>query len=119
EGIYPEFVRRLQEAVAAFRVGNGMDEGVTQGPLISPQAVAKVHTKVQAAQADGAQLVCGGELSPLGEFFYPPTILTGVTPAMAVWQEEILGPAPPAPKITTAAEAIALANDASARPAAA
>ncbi|QQD23125.1 succinate-semialdehyde dehydrogenase [Venatoribacter cucullus] len=110
-GIYPEFVRRLQEAVAAFRVGNGMDEGVTQGPLISPQAVAKVHAKVQAAQAGGAQLVCGGELSPLGEYFYPPTILTGVTPAMAVWQEEIFGPVAPVLKFTTEAEAIALAND--------
>lgn len=110
-GIYDRFVEKLQQAVQAFRIGNGAEAGVTHGPLISARAAAMVHEKVTEAIHSGAQLRTGGQRSALGECFYEPTILTHVEPSMRVWREEIFGPVAPVMKFSSEAEAIALAND--------
>src|SRR5262245_42114652 len=81
-GVYDEFARRLSDAVGRLKVGNGLDDGVTQGPLIDMAAVEKVESHIQDAVAKGATVVKGGRRGS-GQFF-PPTVLTGVIPAMAL-----------------------------------
>jgi succinate-semialdehyde dehydrogenase/glutarate-semialdehyde dehydrogenase len=108
-GIYDEFATRLSDAVGRLKVGPGLEEGVTQGPLIDMAAVEKVESHIQDAVAKGATIVTGGRRGP-GRFF-PPTVLTGVTPNMAVAREETFGPVAALFTFETDAEAIALAND--------
>ena len=107
--VYDDFARRLSDAVGRLKVGPGLEEGVTQGPLIDMAAVEKVESHIQDAVAKGATVVKGGQRGP-GRFF-APTVLTGVTPAMAVAREETFGPVAPLFKFETDADAIALAND--------
>ena len=107
--IYDEFARRLSAAVGRLKVGSGLEEGVTQGPLIDMAAVEKVESHIQDAVAKGATVVKGGKRGT-GRFF-SPTVLTGVTPGMAVAREETFGPVAPLFKFETDADAIALAND--------
>ena len=107
--IYDEFARRLSDAVGRLKVGPGLEEGITQGPLIDIAAVEKVESHIQDAVSKGATLTKGGQRGS-GRFF-PPTILTGVTPEMAVAREETFGPVAPLFKFTTDDDAIALAND--------
>jgi hypothetical protein len=83
EGIHDRFVEKLAAAVAGLRVGNGVEDGVTQGPLIDDAAIAKVEELVADARAKGARVVCGGKPHSLGGTYYEPTILAGVTPADA------------------------------------
>src|SRR5262249_3576608 len=108
-GVYDAFARRLSGAGGRLKVGNGLEEGVTQGPLIDMAAVEKVESHIQNAVGEGATIVKGGKRGT-GRFF-APTILTGVTPAMAVAREETFGPVAPLFKFDTDADAIALAND--------
>ena len=107
--VYDEFARRLSEAVGRLKVGPGLEEGVTQGPLIDMAAIEKVESHIQDAVAKGATVVKGGQRGS-GRFF-APTVLTGVTPAMTVAREETFGPVAPLFKFDTDADAIALAND--------
>jgi succinate-semialdehyde dehydrogenase / glutarate-semialdehyde dehydrogenase len=107
--IYDEFAQRLSAAVGRLKVGSGLEEGVTQGPLIDMAAVEKVESHIQDAVAKGATVVKGGKRGT-GRFF-SPTVLTGVTPGMAVAREETFGPVAPLFKFETDADAIALAND--------
>jgi succinate-semialdehyde dehydrogenase / glutarate-semialdehyde dehydrogenase len=110
-GVYDEFAKRLESAVAQLRVGDGL-EGVTdQGPLIDAKAVAKVEEHIADAQALGAKVVLGGKRHALGGSFFEPTILTGVTPKMLVAREETFGPVAPLFKFESEAQAIAMAND--------
>ncbi|MCM8596087.1 NAD-dependent succinate-semialdehyde dehydrogenase [Accumulibacter sp.] len=111
QGIHDAFVERLATAVAGLRVGNGAEEGVSQGPLIDVAALAKVEELVEDARAAGARLVCGGRRHGLGGTFYEPTILAGVTPQMRIAREEVFGPVAPVFRFATEAEAVALAND--------
>ena len=111
EGIYDVFVAKLSAAVAALQVGNGADDGVTQGPLIDSSAIAKVEELVADACAKGARLVCGGKRHSLGGTYYEPTILADVTPAMRIAQEEVFGPVAPVFAFKTEADAVAMAND--------
>jgi succinate-semialdehyde dehydrogenase/glutarate-semialdehyde dehydrogenase len=111
EKVYDQFVKKLAQAVAALKVGNGMDAGVTQGPLIDGKAVAKVEEQVQDAVAKGGKLVCGGHRHALGGTFYEPTIIADATPAMAFAKEETFGPLAPVFRFKTEAEAVAMAND--------
>ena len=110
EGIHDAFVAGLRAAVAKLRVGNGLEEGVTLGPLIEDQALAKVVEHIDDARKLGANVVIGGAQSNLGYTFYEPTILTGVTTDMKMSHEETFGPVAAIATFKTEAEALARAN---------
>ncbi len=111
EGVYDEFTEKLAAAVAGIKMGDGTEDGVTVGPLISTEAVANVTSRVTDAVDRGATVEMGGGRSDIGECFVEPTILTGVTDDMRVFREEIFGPVAPLMKFSTEEEAIAMAND--------
>ena len=110
-GIYDALSTRLVAAVEAMRVGNGLEAGVVQGPLIDARAVAKVREHIEDALALGAILRTGGKPHELGGTFFEPTVLTGVTQAMRVAREETFGPLAPLFRFETEEEVIAMAND--------
>jgi succinate-semialdehyde dehydrogenase/glutarate-semialdehyde dehydrogenase len=111
-GVYDAFAEKLAAAVAKLKVGNGMTDGVNQGPLINVAAVEKVDSLVADALSHGAKLVGdGGKRHEMGENFYTPTVLADVTPSMRVATEEIFGPVSPLFKFSDEAEAIQMAND--------
>lgn len=111
DGIYDEFAQRLAAAVRQLVVGAGTDQGVAQGPLIDQPALNKVESLVAEAVKQGATVLLGGKRHELGGTFYEPTIVTGVTTAMQIVNEEIFGPVAPLIRFKTEAEAIELAND--------
>jgi succinate-semialdehyde dehydrogenase/glutarate-semialdehyde dehydrogenase len=111
DGVYDAFAAKLAEAVARLRVGNGLDEGVDQGPLIDAEAVAKVESHIADALAHGASLVTGGARHAMGGSFFEPTVLTGATNEMAIAREETFGPVAPLFRFHDEAEAIEIAND--------
>jgi succinate-semialdehyde dehydrogenase / glutarate-semialdehyde dehydrogenase len=111
EKVYDAFAAKLAERVAKFKVGNGLEPGVTIGPLIDDAAVKKVEEHVADAVAKGAKVTLGGKRHPLGGRFFEPTILADVTPAMKVTNEETFGPIAPLFRFKTEEEAIRLAND--------
>jgi len=110
-GVYDAFAAKLGEAVAEMQVGPGDEEGVTQGPLINEEAVAKVERLLADATAKGACIVTGGKRHARGGTFFEPTIVTDVTPQMAMAQEEIFGPVAPLYRFEGEAEVIEMAND--------
>ncbi|MCC7462387.1 MAG: NAD-dependent succinate-semialdehyde dehydrogenase [Gammaproteobacteria bacterium] len=110
-GVYQEFARRLGAAVAALKVGDGLAGPTDQGPLIDAAAFAKVREHIDDALARGAQVIVGGRPHALGGTFFEPTVLTGVTTAMACAREETFGPVAPLFRFDTEAEAIRMAND--------
>jgi len=107
-GVYDEFVARLAARAGGIQVGNGFEAGVNQGPLIDDAAVAKVESHVADAVAKGARVIIGG--SRIGDRFYTPTVLAGVTGEMLCAREETFGPVAPVFRFETEAEAVALAN---------
>ena len=109
-GIHDAFVERLVEAVKKLTVGNGFDKGVTQGPLITEEAVCKVENHIADAVAGGAVVKVGGRRHALGGTFFEPTVLTGVTGAMAVAREETFGPVAPVFRFESEHEVIEAAN---------
>jgi succinate-semialdehyde dehydrogenase / glutarate-semialdehyde dehydrogenase len=111
DSVYDRFSAKLAEAVKKLAPAPGLDDGATQGPLIDDRAVEKVESHVADAVAKGARVLVGGKRHSRGGRFFEPTILTGVTPAMAVAKEETFGPVAPLFRFSTEAEAIALAND--------
>ncbi len=111
DGIYEAFATKLAAAVAQLKLGVGTEAGVTQGPLIDENAVKKVETLLDDALSQGARVICGGKRSTLGGFFFEPTILADVTPAMRLAREEIFGPVAPLFRFSSEEEAIAMAND--------
>ncbi len=110
DGVYDAFAKKLAGRAAALKVGNGMDDGVTQGPLINIEAVEKVERLLGDAAAKGATIVTGGHRHALGGTYFEPTVVTGVTPAMAIAQEEIFGPVATLFRFQDEAEAIGIAN---------
>ena len=110
-GVYDAFARKLAARVGEFKVGAGVEPGVTIGPLIEPAAIDKVREHVADAVSKGAKVEVGGRPHALGGLFFEPTVLTGVTPAMKVAREETFGPVAPLFRFETEAEAIAMAND--------
>jgi succinate-semialdehyde dehydrogenase/glutarate-semialdehyde dehydrogenase len=108
--IYDEFARRLTDAVARQVVGSGLDEGVTIGPLINDAAVEKVMGHIDDARTRGAVATVGGGAHARGGHFVQPTVLTAMTPAMRVANEETFGPVAPLFRFRTEDEALALAN---------
>ena len=111
ETIYDAFATKLAAAVKTLKPALGLETGATQGPLIDEAAVEKVESHLRDAQAKGAKVLVGGHRHALGGRFFEPTILTDVTPQMAVSREETFGPVAPLFRFKTEAEAIALAND--------
>ncbi len=108
--IYDTFSERLAREVAKLQVGNGMDAGVTQGPLIDGKALAKVQAHIADALAHGAVLATGGSPHALGGSFFEPTVLRDVTPDMRVAREETFGPVAPLFRFRDEADVIAQAN---------
>ena len=112
DGVYEAFADKLSQAVATqLKVGNGLESGVTQGPLIDEAAVAKVEEHIADALSKGAHIMLGGRRHELGGTFFQPTILTQVTPEMAVAREETFGPVAPLFRFSTEQDAIRMAND--------
>ena len=111
ESVYDAFAAKLVERVKKFKVGNGLEPGVTIGPLIDMAAVEKVEEHVSDAVAKGAKVLLGGKRHPLGGLFFEPTILAAVTPAMRVTCEETFGPVAPLFRFKTEEEAIRMSND--------
>ena len=110
DGVYDAFAAKLAEKVRAFKVGAGTEPGVTIGPLIDKQGLAKVEDHVSDAVSKGAKVMLGGKRHALGGLFYEPTLLTEVTTAMKVTREETFGPVAPLYRFKTDDEVIALAN---------
>ena len=110
-GIHDKFVERLIAASNALKVGNGLEPGVQQGPLIDEKAVAKVEEHLADATSKGAKIVAGGKRHALGGTFFEPTVMTGVTPDMLVARDETFGPLAPVFKFDTEEQAIHMAND--------
>src|SRR5438067_6317871 len=111
DSVYDAFATKLAGAVKKLTPGRGTESGATQGPLIDDRAVEKVESHIADATSKGAKVLVGGARHALGGRFFEPTILTGVTPAMAVAREETFGPVAPLFRFRDEAEAIALAND--------
>jgi succinate-semialdehyde dehydrogenase/glutarate-semialdehyde dehydrogenase len=111
DAVHDEFVERLKTEVGRIILGDGTKSGVTQGPLIDGKAIAFMHELLQDATGKGATIVCGGKPSALGGNFFEPTIVTGVTRDMRIFQEEIFGPIAPILRFSSEEEAIELAND--------
>ncbi|HGY3870008.1 TPA: NAD-dependent succinate-semialdehyde dehydrogenase [Acinetobacter baumannii] len=111
DGIYDALAEHLVEAVSKLKVGDGLQEGSTQGPLIDEDAIAKVQSHIADATEKGATVRIGGQRSALGGTFFEPTVLTGVTQDMKVSKEETFGPLAPLFRFKTEDEAVAMAND--------
>ena len=111
DGVYEAFAAKLAVAVTKLTPARGTDAGATQGPLIDDKAVEKVESHIADATAKGAKVLVGGSRHALGGRFFEPTILTDVTPAMAVAREETFGPVAPLFRFRDEADAIRLAND--------
>ncbi|MBT8436300.1 MAG: NAD-dependent succinate-semialdehyde dehydrogenase [Gammaproteobacteria bacterium] len=110
-GCYDAFADKLATAVSGLKMGDGTEEGVTVGPLITEEAANDMEAFVADAVSKGAKMVAGGNRSELGTNFFEPTILTHVTGEMRVFREEIFGPIAPLFKFDTEDEAIQMAND--------
>ena len=110
-GIYDAFVSALAERVSALRVGNGLDEGVAQGPLINEAGLRKVEEHFADASAGGAEVVVGGGAHGLGGTFYTPTVMAGGSRGMRFMREETFGPLAVAVRFDGEAEALEMAND--------
>jgi len=108
--VHDAFVEKFTQKVKALKVGNGIEEGVTQGPLISPDAVDKVERHIADALNKGAKLVIGGKRHALGLSFFEPTVLSDMTPDMEVSREETFGPLAPIYRFKDEADVIAQAN---------
>jgi succinate-semialdehyde dehydrogenase/glutarate-semialdehyde dehydrogenase len=109
--VYDAFAERLAAAVARLQVGDGLQAGVEQGPLIDLDAVLKVEEHIADALAKGGRVLLGGRRHALGGTFFQPTIIADAHPGMAVSREETFGPLAPLFRFRTEAEAIHLAND--------
>ena len=105
------FTDKLIAKVEALKVGNGLDAGVTQGPLIDAKAVAKIEEHIADARAKGGKVLVGGKRHALGGLFFEPTVIGGATAEMLFAKEETFGPLAPIFAFDTEAEVIGLAND--------
>lgn len=110
DSVYDTFAKKLVDAVAQLKIGNGLDAASTQGPLIDANAVGKVESFIADAKNNGAKVAIGGERHALGGTFFEPTVLTDVTRDMIISREEIFGPVAPLIRFKTEEEAIEIAN---------
>ncbi|WP_250502118.1 NAD-dependent succinate-semialdehyde dehydrogenase [Caballeronia sp. AZ7_KS35] len=110
-GIHDALAERLAECTRELKVGNGLEEGVSLGPLIDAAAVEKLEAHLSNAVAGGATILCGGQRHPLGGTFFEPTVVSGVTREMTIAREETFGPIMPLVRFETDEDAIAMANE--------
>lgn len=110
--VHDAFVEKLRTRVAALKLGDGLEDGVTQGPLINQEAVAKVEAHLADAVALGAKVILGGRRSPIGELFFEPTIVTDATASMRLAGEETFGPLAAIFRFETEDEVLEAANGA-------
>jgi len=111
DGVYDAFAEKLVAAVGKLKVGNGLENGVTQGPLIDDKAVRKVEQHIADARDKGGRVLTGGKRHALGHSFFEPTVIADVTSQMIIAKEETFGPMAPLFRFKTDDEAIAMAND--------
>ncbi len=111
DGVYDAFVEKLKAAVAKLNIGNGLEQGVTTGPLIDSKAVAKVEEHIADAVSKGAKVLTGGKPHSLGGSFFEPTILVDVPKSALVSKDETFGPLAPVFRFKDEAEVIAMSND--------
>jgi succinate-semialdehyde dehydrogenase / glutarate-semialdehyde dehydrogenase len=111
DGVYDAFAAKFKTAVEAMKVGNGMEPGVSQGPLINADAVKKVEEHIADALSRGAKVLTGGHRHKLGGTFFEPTLLSDVPKEALMFREETFGPVAPLFRFKTEEEAIRLAND--------
>jgi succinate-semialdehyde dehydrogenase/glutarate-semialdehyde dehydrogenase len=110
-GIYDRFAERFAAAASKLKVGDGLEEGVDQGPLIDNSAVLKVEQHIEDATSKGAIVIAGGRRHAKGLSFFEPTVLRDVTSAMLIAKDETFGPVAALFKFETEEQAIAMAND--------
>ncbi len=110
DSVYDRFAKKLAEAAKQLKVGNGLEDGMQQGPLIDERAVEKVEEHISDATGKGAKVIAGGKRHKLGGTFFEPTVLTGVTTDMLVTNEETFGPVAPLFRFKDEEQAIELAN---------
>jgi len=110
-GVLKDFTDKLVAKVKAMKVGNGVDPGVVQGPLIDMKAVAKIEEHIADARAKGGEVLTGGKRHALGGQFFEPTVLAGATAEMLLAREETFGPLAPIFPFDTEDEVVRLAND--------
>lgn len=109
-GIYDQFAEKLAAAAEQLKVGNGLDDGTQQGPLINAAAVAKVEEHLADALAKGGKVLTGGQRHALGGTFFQPTVIGEATAEMKVARDETFGPVSALFRFKDEAEAIRLAN---------
>ncbi|HEV3209295.1 MAG TPA: aldehyde dehydrogenase family protein, partial [Chthoniobacterales bacterium] len=110
-GVYDTFSAKLVEAVKGLKVGNGLEPGVLQGPLIDKAAIEKVEEHIEDAVSKGARVLTGGKRHTLGGTFFEPTVLANVPADAKVAREETFGPLAPLFRFETEEEVVRLAND--------
>ncbi|MCT7941073.1 NADP-dependent succinate-semialdehyde dehydrogenase [Shewanella holmiensis] len=110
-GVYDAFIQKFADAVSKLKVGAGTEQGVTTGPLINADAVAKVQCHLDDAISKGASIVAGGKAHDLGGYFFQPTIIRDVDKSMLVAREETFGPLAPVFKFECVDDVIKQAND--------
>jgi succinate-semialdehyde dehydrogenase/glutarate-semialdehyde dehydrogenase len=111
DGVYDAFAKKFADKVGTMKVGNGLEEGVVQGPLIDMKAVEKVEEHISDAVGKGARVIVGGKRHEKGGQYFQPTVLADVTTAMKVTREETFGPVAPLYRFKTEEELLRLAND--------
>jgi succinate-semialdehyde dehydrogenase/glutarate-semialdehyde dehydrogenase len=111
DGVYDKFSKMLSERVSQMKVGNGLEDGNLQGPLIDMKAVEKVEEHIEDALAKGAKVLTGGKRHEKGGQFFQPTVLANVTTDMKVTHEETFGPVAPLYRFKTEEELLKLANN--------
>jgi len=111
DSVYDAFAQKLEARVRQMKVGNGADDGVVQGPLITMAAVEKVEKLIADGVAKGAKITVGGKRHALGGTYFEPIVIENATPAMEFAREEIFGPVAALYRFKDEAEAIAMAND--------
>lgn len=108
--VYDEFARAFTERMAALRVGDPMAEETEVGPLATERGRADVEAQVRDAVDKGARVLCGGQRPDASGWWYPPTVVTDLTPAMRMWSEEVFGPVAGLYRVSSYDEAIEVAN---------
>ena len=111
KGVYDAFAAKFTAAVEALRVGDGLTDGTTLGPLIEPKAIDKVQSHLDDALAKGATVLTGGKPHDLGGLFFEPTIISNATKDMAVSTDETFGPFAPLFMFEDEDDVIFQAND--------
>jgi len=110
DSIYDQFLAQFVARAKGLHVGPATDPTCDLGPVVRPDRLVEIQRLVEAAAQDGAQVRLGGQVLPGPGFYYPPTVVTEVTPGMALYNEEVFGPVAAITSFTTDEEALALAD---------